>query len=290
MPRSPRLVPALALVAGALAAGALAACTPAPGPSESDLRAPPLNHGPPPSYAGTWIGPELSLHFAGPWVLVRPSDTPDAAPIEMRVLVERQEGEAYALRTTLAGVFPADFLRPSDWTLLVEDEQLAIAMGDEALTAYVRAPEPAPALIGPQMADADALPEHLTRADALTCLEAAADACAALEERGPLVAGCRELRWSSCLVELGPAPADPTAREAHASARALRIHAATLRFGLSLRRASDEAHSAAADAFYSRALSDAAALIESLRAADGLPDEPALVEVEAAIAAARAAP
>lgn len=261
------------------------ACRGPGGPSEAELYAPSVEHGPAPAYAGTWVGPELSLHFAGPWVLVWPSNDPGAAPIEMRVLVERSEGSAYALRTTLGGVFEADFLRPSDWTLLVEQGQLAIAMGDEPLTAYLADPSvPAP-LLGPSMVDPDRLPEHLLRDDALACLEHAADACAALEAQGPPALGCRELHWGACLAEREPAPLDPTVRATQALERELSLCTRTLEFGLSLRRANERP---AAGELYERVLAAARALLARLAAEDMLGEQAQRATIERALAAASA--
>lgn len=277
---------------------ASAACRPRgpSGPSEAELPAPAIAHGPASAYAGTWVGPALRLSFVGPWVLVRPTDDPAAAPIEMRVVIEREQGDAFALRTTLAAVFPADFLRPSDWTMLVEDGQLALAMGDEPLTPYTAAgtdgsdrtgAAPAP-LLGPTMISPDDLPEQLVRANVLTCLEHAADACASLEAGGPLLAGCRELHWGDCIVELGPPPADPTARAAAAAARELRRHARALAFTRAIRRAYPEREAAAAA--YARAVDAARRELAALEADDAVPESEteALSRIRAALTAADA--
>lgn len=183
-----------------------------------------------PPFAGTWVGPELTLSFVGDWVLVRPSAEPEAAPIELRVEIERHEGDAFALRTSLAGVLDADFLRAPDWTLLIEAGQLAIAMGDEPLEAYV-AQVDAPAMLrGPSMVGELALPEELRMADAIACLEMATDECAALEANGPIAVGCRDLQWGICIEQLGPVPVDPVERAGWLAAGQIRAHALVLRF------------------------------------------------------------
>jgi hypothetical protein len=255
-----------------------------------DVALPPLpvvDHGEPPPYAGAWVGPELSLSFVGPWVLVRPSgpEGEQAAPIELRVTVERREGDAFALRTSIAGVLPADFLRPTDWTMLVEEGQLAIAMGDEPLTAYTppqsEAPDP---LLGPAMLDELELPEELVMADAVACLEFAGDRCAEIEADGPLAAGCREMHWAACVAHLGPVSPDPTVRAAKIAARRIHIHALSLRFTAALLEAADPAQHAAAEALHHRAQTSATKMLDELRRDGPLPqDDPHLPGLLAAL-------
>lgn len=174
-------------------------------PERAAADAPPIEHGAALPFWGTWTGPELRLSFAGPWVLVEPAQaSPGAAPIELRVEVLRREGEAaFALETSVAGLAPADFLRPTDWVLLVEADALALAMGDEALQSYAAAgdaAERAPALVGPSLLHELPLPEELPFAELTACLELAATTCAALEGPAPAprAAGCREAMWSRC--------------------------------------------------------------------------------------------
>lgn len=240
-----------------------------PEPSASPL--PIVDHDAPPPYVGTWVGPALSLTFVGPWVFVRPSDDPSQPPIELRATVERREGDAFALRTSVAGLLPADFLRPTDWTMLVEDGQLAIAMGDEPLESYVRADAPLAPLLGPAMLDELELPAEVVMAEAVACLELANDRCVALEADGPLAAGCRELQWSACIAQLEPPAADPTIRAARAAARRIHRHTLTLRFTAAvLAGAPDERH---ADALTLDASARALAedMLDELRAAGPLP-------------------
>jgi hypothetical protein len=242
-----------------------------------------------PPFAGTWVGPELTLSFIGAWVLVRPSAEPDKVPIELRVTVERAAGDAYALETSLAGVLPADFLRPPDWTLLIEHGQLALAMGDEPLTAYVAQPDASMILHGPAMIDEIdeidelgelELPKELVMADAIACLELAGDRCAALESDGPIAAGCRELQWATCVSSLGPMPVDPVARAAWTAARRIREHTLTLRFCAALLEAARENERTAAQALQARARASAEQTLASLRRDGPLPEpDPHLAEL-----------
>lgn len=260
---------------------------------ERPLPAPPaVDHGAPMPYAGTWIGPALTLSFAGPWVLVWPTNAgPGQAPIELRAGIERREGDAFALRTSVAGLLPADFLRPTDWTMLVEDGQLAIAMGDEPLAAYVRDLDAAPPLLGPAMLDELELPEQVLMADAVACLEQASSRCAQLEADGPLAAGCRELAWAGCVADRAPAPgpnmADPTARAAWARARQINELALTLRFADGLEQAAGPSQRQAARALHIRALERAAAQLDELTQDGPLADHPELPSLLAALQAAR---
>lgn len=262
-----------------LAAALLGCRPPAAGPIEPTL---PSVDAAQPVYAGAWIGPELSLHFVGPWVFVRPTADPSAAPIELRATVERESGDAHALRTSLASVWPASFLRPSDWTLLVEDGQLAIAMGDEPLTAYVHADAP-PLLRGPVMLD-ELLPaaglDEPGMADGVACLELANDRCVELEAGASLVAGCRELEWTLCATTLTPLPADPIERAAELSAR--RIHARTLelRFAEAVVSAAPAELRGAAEALRERVRASARATLDDIARDGPLPsDDPHLAEL-----------
>jgi hypothetical protein len=233
-----------------------------------------------PPFAGTWVGPELTLSFVGPWVLIRPSGGPQQAPIELRATIERAAGDAYALETSLADVLVADFLRAPDWTLLIEDGQLAIAMGDEPLTAYVAQPDASSMLHGPSMLDELELPTELVMADAIACLELAGDRCAALESDGPIAAGCRELQWATCIAWLGPPPVDPVARSAWTSARNIHQHTLTLRFCVALLAAAREHERAAAQALHARARANAEQMLDSLRLDGPLPEsDPHLAEL-----------
>jgi hypothetical protein len=236
-----------------------------------------------PPFAGTWVGPELTLSFIGAWVLVRPSAEPDEVPIELRVTVERAAGDAYALETSLAGVLPADVHRPPDWTLLIEDGQLALAMGDEPLTAYVAQPDASMILHGPVMIDEFGeleLPKELVMADAIACLEVAGDRCAALESDGPIAAGCRELQWATCVSSLGPIPVDPVARAAWTAAQQIREHTLTLRFCAALLDTTHERERPAAQALQARARTSAEQTLASLRRDGPLPEsDPHLAEL-----------
>ena len=261
----------------------------------------PVDHGPAPAYAGTWVGPALTLTFVGPWVIVRPTGAgPEQAPIELRVEVERAQGDAYALRTSLGARLPADFLRPPDWTMLVEEGQLAIAMGDEPLTAYLPEPEASAPLLGPAMleafepgappadaASAAQASEEAPLADALACLELAGAVCAELEDAGPLAAGCRELHWVACMDALGPSPVDPVARAARAASQKLAFASVGLRFADSLRHAAPAPRRALATALYARALERAQGVLDELAEDGPLPELPELPGLLAALALAR---
>jgi hypothetical protein len=261
----------------------LLGCHPQPGASILDQHPLPRVVAEQPSYAGTWVGPELSLSFVGPWVLVRPTAEPERAPIELRATVERREGDAYALRVSVAGVWPADFLRPSDWTMLVEDGQLALAMGDEPLASYV-ASERVPVLHGPIMLDELAVqPREPGLADGVACLEVASDRCAALEAEGPLAAGCRELQWSLCLTTLGPGPADPIARSAQRMAETIHRHLLMLRYAGALLEARDPAQHGAAQQLFDRARRDTEVMLDELAREGPLPDDPHLPELLARV-------
>jgi hypothetical protein len=248
---------------------------------------PPVDHGPPPAYAGTWIGPQLQLTFAGPWVLLGPRVAgPGSQPIELRVTVERREGEAYALRTSVAEQLTGDFVRPSDWTLLVEADGLALAMGDEPLTTYAPAlDDDAPALIGPAMLAEIAIPEDIGPELLLACIEVASQRCRALEAEGPRALGCREALWATCVAHDTHTVADPTVRAAIATARTIDAERITLRFCAGLLAAAPRSSRAAAEALDQRARDHARATLEQLRAAGPLPsDDPHLRELEAMLA------
>jgi hypothetical protein len=235
-----------------------------------------------PPFAGTWVGPEFTLSFVGAWVLVRPSGDPQKkhAPIELRVTIERTAGDAFALQTSLAGVLPADFLRPPDWTLLIEDGQLALAMGDEPLAAYVAQPDPSMILRGPTMLDELELPTELVMADAIACLEVAGDLCTELESGGPIAVGCRELQWATCVSQLGQPPVDPVARAAWVAARQIHAHTLTLRFSAALLAAAREREQAPAQALHARARSLAEDMLATLRRDGPLPEsDPHLAEL-----------
>lgn len=233
-----------------------------------------------PPFVGTWVGPEFTLSFIGAWVLIRPTGDPQQAPIELRATIERTAGDAFALETNLAGVLPADFLRAPDWTLLIEDGQLALTMGDEPLTEYVAQPDASMILHGPSMLDELELPTELVMADAIACLELAGDLCRDLEADGPLAAGCRELQWATCVSQLGPAPVDPVARAAWTSTRRIHMHTLTLRFGAALLAAAHEHERAAAEALLARARASAEQMLDSLRRDGPLPEsDPHLAEL-----------
>lgn len=243
-----------------------------PGIERDEIRTPP--------FAGTWVGPEFTLSFIGPWVLIRPSGDPRQAPIELRATILRAAGDAFALETGLAGVLPADFLRAPDWTLLIEDGQLALTMGDEPLTAYVAQPDASMILHGPVMLDELELPTELVMADAIACLELASDVCTELEADGPVAAGCRELQWATCVSQLGPAPVDPVARAAWTSARRIHMHTLTLRFSAALLAAAKLPERAAAEALHARARASAEQMLDSLRRDGPLPEsDPHLAEL-----------
>ena len=251
---------------------------------------PPVDHGPPPPYAGTWQGPSLRLSFAGPWVLVEPVDPPGQVPIELHLTVERREGDAFALRTSIAGVMPSDFLRPTDWTLLVEDGALAIAMGDEPLESYVAVPSDArpetrPLLLGPSLLHELPLPEQLPFAAASSCLELASLGCGALEAEGPRAAGCREALWAACVGHV--LTADETPTPGSTGRLVIRTQTALLRFSSGLLAACPDDRRAEANAFHRRTLQAAAAALREREQAGELPsDDPALPRLMAMLAAA----
>lgn len=255
--------------------------SPEPGPAAPPGPALPIvERDPSPPFAGTWVGPELTLSFIGPWVLIRPSGDPRQAPIELRATILRAAGDAYALETSLAGVLPADFLRAPDWTMLIEDGQLALTMGDEPLTAYVAQPDASMILHGPAMQDELELPTELVMADAIACLELAGDRCAELEADGPIAAGCRELQWATCVAQLGPPPVDPVERAAQTSARRIHMHTLTLRFSAALLDAAHEHEHAAANALHARARANAQQMLDALRRDGPLPEsDPHLAEL-----------
>jgi hypothetical protein len=264
---------------------------PSAGPSEAPVLEavevdppPPVDHEPP-AYAGVWIGPELQLMFAGPWVLIGPREPgPGAQPIELRASVERREGDAYALRTSVADRYAGDFVRPSDWTLLVEAEALALAMGDEPLTAYEPAPD-TPMLIGPVMLGELAIPETIAPELLLACVEFASQRCRALEAEGPRALGCREALWATCVAHDTHTVADPTLRAAITTARSIHAELITLRFCAGLLAAAPDAIRPAAAALHQRARDHAQTELAQLRAAGPLPsDDPHLRELEAILA------
>lgn len=251
--------------------------TPDPGPPLPIVERDPSSTRP---FVGTWVGPEFTLRFIGPWVLIQPSDDPSQAPIELRVEILRAAGDAFALETSLAGVLLADFLRAPDWTMLIEDGQLALTMGDEPLTTYVAQRDASMILQGPNMLDELELPTDLVMADAIACLELAGDLCTQLEADGPIAAGCRELQWATCVAQLGPAPADPVARAAWTTARRIHLHTLTLRFCAALLQAAPEPERAAASALHARAKASAQAMLDMLRRDGPLPEsDPHLAEL-----------
>jgi hypothetical protein len=254
--------------------------SPEPGPALPDLPLVERDELHTPPFVGTWVGPEFTLSFIGAWVLIRPSGDPQQAPIELRATIERAAGDAFALATSLAGALPADFPRASDWTLVIEDGQLALTMGDEPLTAYVAQPDARMILHGPSMLDELELPTELVMADAIACLELAGDLCTALEADGPPAAGCRELQWSTCVSQLGPVPVDPVARAAWTSAGRIHMHTLTLRFCAALLAGAGEHERAAAEALLTRARTSAEQMLDSLRRDGPLPEsDPHLAEL-----------
>lgn len=254
----------------------------------SEREPPPVvDHGLRRPYWGTWIGPKLRLSFAGPWVLIVPHADiePGAQPIELRASVERQAGDAFALRTTLVERYAAEFVRPSDWTMLVEAGGLAIAMGDEPLTTYVESDQAI--LIGPAMLDTIAIPETIAGEQLLACLEFASVACRELEADGPLAAGCRESQWAVCVAHLDRGQADPTVRAAIATARSIHADQIALRFAEGLLAAAPEPLRAEAEALHQRALTLAAKQLAQLRKRGPLPsNDPHLPDLLAALRAA----
>lgn len=253
-------------------------------PSAPVTRPPPpiVDHQPAP-YWGSWIGPDLRLSFAGPWVLISPREIgPGAQPIELRVVVERQQGDAFALRTSIAERYAADFVRPSDWTLLVEAGELALAMGDEPLAAYQASDEPL--LLGPAMIDTMTIPDEIAGADVLACLERASELCRMLEAEGPRALGCRESQWGVCVAHLDPGQPDPTIRAATAIAQTIAESHAAVRFCEGLLAAAPVELRDAALALHTRALEHAAEQLERLRAAGPLPSsDPHLPDLLAAL-------
>jgi len=228
----------------------------------------PVEHGPAMPYTGSWVGPELRLQFAGRWVLVEPAQPqPGQAPIELRVAIERREGErAFALRTSIAGVMPVDFLRPSDWTMLVEDDALALAMGDEPLERYdaVEALEP---LVGPASIDPNTLPESAPLELEIACLELASSQCGGFEAEGPRAFGCREVVWATCVAHpraFDSARAGGELDERAAAPMLLASALATVRWSTGLEAAAPPAQRQAAAALRDRVLGSALALLEGL--------------------------
>lgn len=282
-----RWIQSLAALALALAL----ACKPEPSPETVEPRDPPavdhvarsdhLDHGAARPYWGTWIGPTLRLGFVGPWVLIAPAEAgPGAQPIELRATIERQEGDAFALRTSVAERYAADFVRPSDWTLLVEAGELALAMGDEPLTTYAH--DPAPLLVGPELLDEIAIPDSIAGEDVLACLETASEVCRALEADGPLAAGCREAQWAVCVAHGDRGQADPTVRSAIATAETIHQNHVAVRFAAGLHAAAPADPQAAA--FHRRALARAEQQLAQLRADGPLPsDDPHLPALLAAL-------
>ncbi len=215
-------------------------------------------------FVGSFVGPTLRLEFGGAWVLVEPAEpAPGQAPIELRVEVVRREGDAFALRTSIAGAMPADFLRPPDWTLLVEDGALALAMGDEPLESYVRDPGRPSALIGPVLVEP--LPDALPFEHAIACLELASMRCAALEQDGPRGLGCREALWSACVAH----PAEPSATS-NAATMLVHVELQALRWAEAVQAAAPLDQRELADALHRRALVDALGLIRGLSERDEL--------------------
>jgi hypothetical protein len=251
---------------------ALASCRrePAEPPPEPELEPPlPVEHGPAMPYAGTWVGPKLRLEFAGRWVLVEPVEG-GQPPLELRVAIERREGEnAFALQTSIAGVMPVDFLRPGDWTMLVEDGALALAMGDEPLERYERV-EVTPTLIGPALIDPEALPNTVMLEFNIACLNFAGTQCAAFEAEGPRAVGCREAVWATCVAHpnaIGPGELDERASAPMLLAAML----ASLRWSSGLQASAGPEQRDAARALHDRVLDGAATLIDVLTERDALP-------------------
>lgn len=245
-----------------------------PPPPEPELEAPwPVEHGPAMPYAGTWVGPKLRLEFAGRWVLVEPAEAgPDQAPLELRVAIERREGDnAFALQTSIAGVMPVDFLRPGDWTMLVEDGALALAMGDEPLERYERV-EATPTLIGPALIDPDALPKTVVFELSIACLEFAGSQCAAFEAEGPRAVGCREAVWAAC-IENPQALASGESDERASAPMLLAAMLSSLRWSSGLEAAAGPMQREAATTLHDRVLDRAAGLIDALIEHKALPVE-----------------
>lgn len=245
--------------------------------------APAVDHGPARDYWGTWIGPELRVSFAGPWVLIAPRELgPGAQPIELRAAIERQQGTAFALRTSIAERYAADFVRPSDWTLLVENGELALAMGDEPLAPYLASDEPL--LVGPVMLDTITIPDDIAPQYVLACLERASELCRAIEAEGPHAVGCREAQWGVCVAHLDPGQPDPTVRAATAIARAIHESHTLVRFAEGLLAAAPAELRSHAKALHARALEHAAEQLERLREDGPLPSsDPHLPDLLAAL-------
>jgi hypothetical protein len=241
-----------------------------------------VDHGTARPYWGTWIGPELRVSFAGPWVLIAPRELgPGAQPIELRATVEREEGDAFALWTSVAERYAADFVRPSDWTLLVETDALALAMGDEPLAPYLASDEPL--LVGPALLETIPIPKDIAPQDVLACLERASEVCRALEAEGPLAAGCREAQWGVCVAHLDPGQPDPTIRAATAIARTIHESYIAVRFGEGLHANAPAELQAEAAALHTRALERAAEQLARLREDGPLPSDPSLPDLLAAL-------
>jgi hypothetical protein len=259
------------------------ACTPDASSTVTREPAPIVDHGPARAYWGTWIGPELRVSFAGPWVLIAPRELgPGAQPIELRATIEREQGDAFALRTSIAERYAADFVRPSDWTLLVEAGELALAMGDEPLAAYLASDEPL--LTGPVMLDALTIPEQLAPEQVLACLEHASELCRAIEAEGPHAAGCREAQWGVCVAHLDLGQPDPTIRAATAIAWSIHESHTLVRFAEGLRTAAPAELRVEAEALHTRALEHAARQLERLREDGPLPSsDPRLPDLLAAL-------
>lgn len=222
-----------------------------------------IEHGPAMPYAGTWVGPALRLEFGGRWVLVEPAErAPGQAPIELRVAIERREGEAaFALLVAIAGAMPADFLRPGDWTLLVEPGALALAMGDEPLESYVRVDAP-PALIGPALVEPSELPETLAFEVGIACLELAGTLADAYEREGPRALGLREALWAECIAR--PQGLDPRAEPAERAPMRLAMQLAALRWSSAVVAAASDQQRAASEALHARVIAAARELIGEL--------------------------
>lgn len=278
---------ALALVLTAIGCHREAAPTPAPTP---ELEPPlPVEHGPAMPYVGTWVGPKLRLQFAGRWVLVEPAErAPGQAPIELRVAIERREGDnAFALQTSIAGVMPADFLRPGDWTMLVEEGALALAMGDEPLERYERVAELAP-LVGPALIDPAALPEIASFEHSIACLEFAGSQCGSFEAEGPRALGCREAVWAAC-IDHPDAIVSGHVDERAAAPMLLAAMLAALRWSTGLEAAAPVDQREAAKTLHDRVLARALALVDTLIERGALQAESATHEaVQTYLRAARA--
>lgn len=253
---------------------ALAACRPATHETATPTPAQPrpvaIDHGPPLPFAGTWEGPLLRLEFGARWVLVEPRErVPGQAPIELRVEIERREGEAaFALRVAIAGAMPADFLRPGDWTLLVEPSGLALAMGDEPLESYVRVAAPAP-LVGPLLVEPSTLPRSLPLEPAIACLELAGTQSAAYEHEGPHALGLREALWAACVEHVEGLVPEPGPAQARLQ---LAMMLAALQYSSSVVAAATPTQRDAGEALHARVLDHARELLAAI-AVELAPDE-----------------